>query len=113
MDAQRSSYGVAERTLLNLVMLREYFYPLGQTRSFYWHFQLLRQVVDISAALSGQQWNGHENPKMAAPLAHFEGRLDAILSELILELDQVMHRVGVVRINGNPLTALIDGVDGV
>jgi hypothetical protein len=54
MDSQWSSDGVAECTLLDLIMLGEDFDSFRQAGSLYWYSQFLRQVVDINSALFGQ-----------------------------------------------------------
>src|SRR5438067_5739487 len=99
MNSQRSSYRIAKRTFLNLVMFRKHLDPLSQPGSFYRYSQFLRQIIDIDPALSGKQWECQEYPEMAAPLAHFQRRFDAVLRELVLKLDQIIHRRRVVGID--------------
>jgi hypothetical protein len=50
---------------------------------------------------------------MPAALAHFQRRFHPVLCQVVLLLEQVLHGVLVVGVNGDPFTALRRGVDGV
>src|SRR6202007_1937411 len=113
MDAERSTYCVAKRSLLNLVMLGKHLNPLSQTRSLYRHAQLLCQVVDVNAALSRKQRDRKKDPEVASPFTHLECGFHTILGQLVLKLDQVIHRVRVVGVDRDPFAPLVQGVDRV
>jgi hypothetical protein len=113
MDAERSTYCVPKRSLLNLGMLGKDLNPLSQTRSLYRHAQLLCQVVDVNAALSREQWDRKKDPEVASPFTHLECGLHAILGQLVRKLDQVIHGVRVVGVDRDPLAPLVGRVDGV
>src|ERR1700688_2503410 len=53
------------------------------------------------------------NPKVSAPLAHLKGRFHAVLRELVLKLNEVIHSACVIGIDRDPLAALIQRVNGV
>ncbi len=48
---------------------------------------------------------------MTASLAHFQGGIHTVAAEVILKLDQIFHRVGIVRVDRDPLATLVGGVD--
>ena len=47
---------------------------------------------------------------MTASLAHFQGGIHTVAAEVILKLDQIFHRVGIVRVDRNPLATLVEGL---
>src|ERR1700730_11694536 len=55
VNSQRSTYGIAEVTIPQLIMLREYLDSLGRPRSFYRDTQFLSQAGDQQPALTGQE----------------------------------------------------------
>ena len=69
--------------------------------------------MDVDSALLGQQGRCQEDPKMPTALAHFQRRLNLVLCQVVLQLQQVLHGVPVVGIDGDPLTALGRGVNGI
>ena len=67
--------------------------------------------MNIDPTLAGQQRRRQQDPEVASTLAHFERRFDAILPELVLELQQIFHGVFVVSINRDPFAALRRRID--
>ena len=72
-----------------------------------------RQIVHVESAFPGQQWCRQKNPQMAPAFAHFQGRFHLVLPELVLQFQQVLHGVLVIRIDGDPFAPLRLWVDGV
>ena len=104
---------VPKLALAQLILPWEDFDAFSQTNSLDPHSEVECQIADIHPALARQCGLFHENPKVAAPLAHFEGRVHPVLLEGVLQLQQVFHCIGIVRVDGNPLGALRRGIDGV
>ena len=50
---------------------------------------------------------------MPPAFAHFQRRLDLVLCEVVLQLQQVLHGVLVVGVDDDPFTALCGWVDGI
>jgi hypothetical protein len=69
--------------------------------------------MDVNPAFFGQQRGSQKYPEMAATFAHLQRRLHSVLTQVVLELQQVVHRIPVVGIDSNPFAALSGGVDGI
>src|ERR1017187_5801058 len=68
VNSQRSTDGIAEVTILQLIMLREYLDSLGRPRSFYRDTEFLSQAGDQQPALSGQKRLLAKYPKVGAEI---------------------------------------------
>ena len=71
VNSQRSTDGIAEVAILQLVMLREYLDSLGRSGSFYRDTELLSQAGDQQPALSGQKRLLAKYPKVSSAPALF------------------------------------------
>ena len=69
--------------------------------------------MDVDSAVLRQQGRCQEDPKVAPSFAHFQRRLDPVLHEVVLQLQQVLHGVLVVGVDGDPFTPLGRRVDGI
>ena len=69
--------------------------------------------MDVDSALHGQQRRCQKDPKVPTALAHLQRRFHSVLSQVVLQLQQVLHGVLVVGVDGDPFTALGRGVDGI
>src|SRR3984957_16257511 len=63
-NSQRSTDGIAEVTILQLIMLREYLDSLGRPRSFYRDTEFLSQAGYQQPTLPGQKWLLSKYPKV-------------------------------------------------
>jgi len=69
--------------------------------------------MDADSALFRKHWACQKNPKMTASPAHLQRRFHLVLCKVVLQLQQVFHRILVIGVDGNPFAALRRGVDGV
>ena len=113
VDSQRTANGVAKLSGSDGVVLRKHLDALGQARALHRHSQPQSKIMDVDSALLGQQGRCQEDPKMPTALAHLQRRLHLVLCQVVLQLEQVLHGVLVVGVDGNPFTALGRGVDGI
>src|SRR6202451_4302901 len=96
VNSQRSTDGIAEVAILQLIMLREYLDSLGRARSLYRDAEFLGQAGDQQAALTGQERLLSENPKVGAPAALFQCRLHLLLLQFPLQFTKVLQRVLII-----------------
>jgi len=100
---------------LQLVLPREDLDTLGQAcASFHRNSQPSRQVVDVDPAVACEQRLFGKDPEVPAAARLFERRLNSVLAQLPLQLEQVFECVLVIGIDSHPLGALrlwIEGVD--
>src|ERR1022692_4719110 len=82
VNSQRSTDGIAEVAILQLIMLREYLDSLGRPRSFYRDTEFLGQAEDQQPALSGQKGLLAKYPKVGAAAALFQCRFHLLLLQL-------------------------------
>src|SRR5216684_9224773 len=106
VNSQRSTDGIAEVTILQLIMLREYLDSLGRPRSFYRDTEFLSQAGYQQPALSGQERLLSKYPKVSAAPTLFQCRLHLLLLQFPLQFTQVLQRVLIVPVHGNPLASL-------
>src|SRR5271170_7031808 len=85
VNSQRSTDGVSEVAILQLVMLREYLDSLGRPRSFYRDTEFLGQAGDQQPALSGQKRLLAKYPKVGAASALFQRGLHLLLLQFPLQ----------------------------
>src|ERR1017187_5499525 len=105
-SAMRSTDRIAEVTILQFVMLREYLDSLGRPRSFYRDTEFLSQAGDQQPALSGQKRLLAKYPKVGAAPALFQCRLHLLLLQFPLQFTKVLQRVLIIPVHGNPLASL-------
>src|SRR5580700_1722358 len=72
VNSQRSTDGIAEVAILQLIVLGEYLDSLGRPCSFYRDTELLCQTGDQQSALSSQEWLLSKYPKVGAAPALFQ-----------------------------------------
>src|SRR5258708_2983622 len=113
MNAQRAPNSISEVALSQLVLFRKDFNPLRQPNTLYWYAQTQRQVVDVNPTVAGQLRRLHEYPKMPTTFAHLECWRHLVLGKVELKLEEVLHRVLIVGVNGDPLASLRGGIYGV
>ena len=83
VNSQRSTDGIAEVAILQLIMLREYLDSLGRPSSFYRDTQFLSQAGDQQPALSGQERLLSKYPKVSAAPTLFQRRLHPLLLQFV------------------------------
>src|SRR5580692_12697000 len=103
MNSKRPTDGIPKLPRSQFVVLREDFDTFGQASAFDSHSQFQCQVVDVDSALASQSWPLHKNPKVTSPLAHFQRGFHLVLLEKVLQLEQILHRADIVRVNRDPL----------
>src|SRR5207247_10217201 len=91
----------------------EYFVHFFKSKPLHRHCQSQCNVMNVESAVFRQKWLLKKDPQMTASSAHFESRLNPVLAQPVLELQQVLHCVLVVGIDSHPFAALILGVDRV
>src|ERR1700730_15221402 len=106
VNSQRSTDSIAEVTILQLIMLREYFDSLGRPCSFYRDTEFLSQAGYQQPALSSQKWLLSKYPEVAAAPALFQCRFHLLLLEFPLQFTKVLQRVLIIPVHGNPLASL-------
>ena len=113
VNAERPANGIAKAPKLNDVVLGKYFDTFFQTRLLHRHCQSQSNVMNVDTAVSCQKRCLKKDPQMAASSAHFKCGLNPVLAQPVLELQQVVHRILVVGIDGHPLARLVVGIDRV
>src|SRR5580700_5298355 len=106
VNSQRSTDGVSEVAILQLVMLREYLDSLGRPCSFYRDTELLSQAGDQQPALSGQKRLLSKYPKVSAAPALFQCSVHLLLLQFPLQFTKVLQRVLIIPVHRNPLAPL-------
>src|SRR6266436_9574947 len=106
VNSQRSTDGIAEVAILQLVMFREYLDSLGRPRSFYRDTQFLSQAGDQQPALTGQERLLSKYPKVGAAPTLFQCRLHLLLLQFPLQFTKVLQRVLIIPVHRNPLAPL-------
>src|SRR5260370_21845085 len=105
VNSQRSTDGIAEVAILQLIMLREYLDSLGRPSSFYRDTQFLSQAGDQQPALSGQERLLSKYPKVSAAPTLFQRRLHLLLLQFPLQFTKVLQRVLIIPVHGHPLAS--------
>ena len=113
MNSQRTANRVAELASSYGIVLGKHLDAVCQARTLDWHSQSRSKIMDEDSALFSKQRRCQKDPKMAASPAHLQRRFHLVLCKVVLQLQQVLHGVLVVGVDGNPLTALRRGVNGI
>src|ERR1700686_1337418 len=100
VNSQRSTDGIAEVAILQLIMLREYLDSLGRPSSFYRDTQFLSQAGDQQPALSGQERLPPKNSKVGAAPALLQCRVHLLLLQFPLQFAKVFQRFLIVPVHG-------------
>src|SRR5580692_4847689 len=106
VNSQRSTDGIAEVAILQLIMLREYLDSLGRPRSLHRDTEVLSQAGYQQPALSSQKWLLSKYPKVGAAPALFQCRFHLLLLQFPLQFAKVFQRFLIVPVHGNPLASL-------
>src|SRR5579863_5218256 len=106
VNSQRSTDGIAEVAILQLIVLREYLDSLGRPRSFYRDTELLCQAGNQQPALSGQKRLLAKYPKVSAAPTLFQRRLHLLLLQFPLQFTKVLQRVLIIPVHRNPFAPL-------
>src|SRR5690242_19388068 len=86
---------------------------VGESGALDPHAQAECLIVDIDPALSRQEGLSKKGPQVAAAFAHLQCSFYAILSQVVLKLQQVLDCILIICVNGDPFTSLRGGVNGV
>src|SRR6266496_181365 len=113
VNAEWPSNRIAKPARFDQVVFGKYFDAFSQARPLHWHPQSQCNIVNVDTTFFCQERRRKKDPQMAASSAHFERRLNSVLAQPVLEFQQVFHCVLVISIDGDPLAALIVGIDRV
>jgi hypothetical protein len=107
MDAKRPADRVPEFIRSEFILTGKDLDSFRQSRAaFDGDLQAASQVINVDAAVSGKQRFVSKDPKMSAAPRLFERGFYAVLAQLLLQLEQIVERVLVVGVDGDPLGAL-------
>src|SRR5436190_6800790 len=113
VNAEWSANGIAKSARRNYIVFGKYLDAFPQARPLHRHSQSQGNVVNVDTAISCQERLRKKDPQMAASSAHLECRLNSVLTQPILQLQQVFHGMFVIGIDGDPLAALVVGINRV
>jgi len=106
MNSERCADGVAEFVRSDLVLAREDLDTFRQSGALDREAQSEGSVIDVDAAIFGKGRLVEKDPEVAAPIRFFKCRFYAVLRQFILQLQQVLNRILVISVDGNPFRAL-------
>jgi hypothetical protein len=103
MYTKWSAHSIGKFLRTDLILPWKHLNSFRQSRtSLDGHLEPKSEVVDVHAAISCQQWLVGKDPEMGAAARLFECRLDPILAQFPLQLQQIPEGVSVIRVNGDP-----------
>jgi hypothetical protein len=103
MNAERCADRVAEFIGTDLILTRKDFNSFWQPGAFDREPQSHGGVIDVDPAVSRKRRFLEEDPQMAAPVRFLQRGLYPILSQLILQFQQVLDGVLIVGVDSDPL----------